>query len=364
MKQMRRIFSAALAVTVAACVLLSGCGKKEEDTVSYKQYDYDLSEYVKLGEYKGVSVKAYGYSVTDEVVQEQIKMALSNYAKLEEKTDAIANGDQVNIDFTGYMDGEVFEGGSATGHSLTIGTGSFIAGFEEGLIGAKKGETVVLDIAFPDPYTLNPDLSGKPVRFDVKINAVYKQILPEYTDTFVQEYYGYATVAEFEVALRDSIQEQLDSNAWYYTLDQVWTHILETTEILSYPEKEYNEVYNSYLEPYTTAAKNANMTLSQFLELSEGTTEAELYAEVEEIAKSVVKEELIGNYILRQEKLVLEGAAYEEEAQKFATERGFDSVKELLEYNEATDDDLRQTLEFQRLFDFLVDNAVVESDNQ
>lgn len=363
MKRMKRITGAALAVILTGCVLLTGCNKTDEP-VSTKRYDYDLNEYVKIGEYKGVEVLPYEYSVTDEVVQEQIGLALSNYAKYEEKTGAVENGDQVNIDFTGYMDGEAFEGGSATSQALTVGSGRFIPGFEEGLIGAKKGDTVVLDIAFPDPYSLNPDFAGKPVRFEVKINAVYNQILPEYTDTFVQEYYGYPTVAEFETALRDSIQQQYDSNAWYYVLDQVWTKILDTTEILSYPEKEYNEIYNNYLNPYTTAASNANMTMEQFLQLSDGSTEAELYAEIEEMTKTAVKEELIGNYIIRQENIALSDAEYAAEALEFAAGYGFASVQELLDYNEATDEDLRQTLEFQRLFDFLVENAVVKSAEQ
>lgn len=362
MKQMSKIFSAALAVVLAAGALLTGCSKKDEPA-SAKRYDYDLTQYVTLGQYKSVEVEPFPYEITEEVVQEQIQMALSNYAQVEKKIDAIEKGDQVNIDFTGYMDGEKFEGGSAASYPLSIGSGSFIPGFEEGLIGAKEGDTVTLDIAFPDPYTVNPDFAGKPVRFEVKINSVYKQILPEYTDAFVQEYYGYATTAEFETALRASIQEQYDSNKWYYILDQVWKQVLETTEVISYPEKEYNEIYNSYLEPYTTAAANANMTLDQFLELSEDMTESEFYAELDAMVKDAVKEELAGHHICRLENITLSDAEYNELSAAFAAERGFDTVEELLEYNGASEEDLRQTLAFQKLFEFLVDNAVVKSTN-
>ena len=246
---------------------------------------------------------------------------------------------------------------------MSIGSGSFIPGFEEGLIGAKEGDTVTLDIAFPDPYTVNPDFAGKPVRFEVKINSVYKQILPEYTDAFVQEYYGYATTAEFETALRASIQEQYDSNKWYYILDQVWKQVMETTEVISYPEKEYSEIYNNSLEPYTTAAANANMTLDQFLELSEDMTESEFYAELDAMVKDAVKEELAGHHICRLENITLSDAEYNELSAAFAAERGFDTVEELLEYNGASEEDLRQTLAFQKLFEFLVDNAVVKSTN-
>lgn len=362
MKKVSRIFSAVLAVTLAAATLMTGC-KKNEETPSAKRYDYDLTQYITLGQYKGVEVEPFAYEITEEVVQQQIQLALTNYAQVEKKTGAVESGDQVNIDFTGYMDGKAFEGGSATAYTLSVGSGSFIPGFEEGLIGAKEGDTVTLDIAFPTPYSVNPDLAGKPVRFEVKINSVYGQTLPEYTDTFVKEYYGYATTAEFEAALRASIQEQYDSNKWYYILDQVWKQVMETTEVISYPEKEYNEIYNTYLEPYTTAAANANMTLAQFLELSEDMTESEFYAELEAMVKDAVKEELAGHQICRLENITLSDAEYEELAAAFAAERGFDTVEALLEYNQASAEDLRQTLAFQKLFDFLVDNAVVKTAN-
>ena len=99
---------------------------------------------------------------------------------------AVETGDTVNIDYTGYIDGEVFDGGSATGAPLTIGSKRFIEGFEDGLIGAEIGESVTLNLNFPDPYDPNPDLSGVPVVFEVKVNSIGKQIVPELTEDFVK----------------------------------------------------------------------------------------------------------------------------------------------------------------------------------
>ncbi|MDE7257698.1 MAG: FKBP-type peptidyl-prolyl cis-trans isomerase, partial [Lachnospiraceae bacterium] len=112
---------------------------------------------------------------------------LPNYTTTEEVTGrAVENGDTANIDFVGYIDGEAFDGGTGTGYDLTIGAHQFIDGFEDGLIGVNIGETVSLNLKFPDPYERNPDLAGVPVIFEVTVNSISKQVTPELNDEFVQ----------------------------------------------------------------------------------------------------------------------------------------------------------------------------------
>ena len=129
-----------------ALLVLASCGS----SMSYE--DYDLNEYLKVGEYKGLTVAPYSISVTDDEVQEQIQSNLKAAAKDTklDKNTAIADGDTVNIDYTGKVDGKKFDGGTAEKQDLTIGSGSFIDGFESGLIGHKKGETVTLNLTFPE----------------------------------------------------------------------------------------------------------------------------------------------------------------------------------------------------------------------
>ena len=364
MKRVVKVICLMLSIVITAGALLCGCEKQNDAANEGSYAKYDLSEYIQIGQYKGVEIAPFPYELTEEVIQQQIAMAVTNYAKQEEKQGAVENGDQVVIDFTGYIDGELFDGGSAKDYPLSVGSGSFIPGFEEGLLGAKAGDTVTLDIAFPDPYTVNPALAGKPVRFEVKINKVLTYTMPEYNDEFVKTYYGYDTVAAFETALRASVQEQYDANERYYAMSEVWTKVMEGTQVLQYPEAEYQEVYDANLAPYTTAASNASMTLSTYLELSAGITESELYAQLEEVAKGTVKEEMIFWYIVEQENVTLSDDEYKKNAEEMVAARGLESAEELMELYGATEDTLRESMLFDKMMSILVDSCVIKNTAQ
>ena len=146
------------AVVLAGVMMLSltGCGSNEKA----KKY----SKYVELGDYKGIEYTMDVAEVTDDQVNQQIDSFLDGLAETEEVTDrAVEDGDTVNIDFTGTKDGEEFEGGSSEGYDLVIGSGSFIDGFEDGLIGHEIGDEVSLDLTFPEEYPQNEDLAGQDV---------------------------------------------------------------------------------------------------------------------------------------------------------------------------------------------------------
>ena len=134
--------------------------------------DYKALDYVKLGDYKGLEVTLASTDVTDEEVEQQVETNLNNNDKSEElKEGTVENGDVANIDYEGKLNGKAFDGGTAEGYDLTIGSGSFIDGFEDGLIGKKIGDTVDLNLTFPEDYS-STDLAGKEVVFTVKINSV------------------------------------------------------------------------------------------------------------------------------------------------------------------------------------------------
>lgn len=166
--------------------LAAACGGKKEveDNEAPKEVETEVAEYkskvVKLGNYKGVKAEAVSTEVTEEELQAEIDALLAFYpaTKPVEGKTVIEDGDTVNIDFVGRLDGEAFEGGSSQnqGYDLTIGSGSFIAGFEEGLIGKEIGNTYDLPLTFPDPYKPNPDLSGKDVVFEVTVHEIIEYV--------------------------------------------------------------------------------------------------------------------------------------------------------------------------------------------
>ena len=165
---------------------------------------------VKLGEYKGLEAEKVEAEVTDAEVDEQIEAMLEQYADLVVKEEGeVAEGDIVNLDFEGFLNDEPFEGGKAEGHELEIGSGQFIPGFEEQLVGLKSGDEKDLDITFPEEYHAE-ELAGKPVVFKVKINEIKQKETPEFNDTFVkEELEGFdADTAE---GVKESIKKDLEA---------------------------------------------------------------------------------------------------------------------------------------------------------
>lgn len=187
-------------------------------------------DYVTLCDYKNIEVPESEVTYTDQEFQDVIKQNLEAHQVLSEEG-TIKDGDKVNIDYVGTMDGVEFEGGSSggNGYDLTIGSGTFIEGFESQLIGHKPGEDVTLDVTFPDDYQ-NADLAGKPAQFAVSIHGIY--VDPSYDDDFVCAYYPElgSTVAEYEQSLKDEYREgQLH--------DYVDNYIKDNSTVNKFPNK-------------------------------------------------------------------------------------------------------------------------------
>ena len=173
--------------------------------------DLNAEDYVTLGEYKGVEVTLDEPEVTDEYLDGYIEYVQQNNAVSTPVTDrAVEMGDVVNIDYVGKIDGVAFDGGSAQGSDLTIGSGQFIDGFEDGCIGMKVGETKDVEATFPDPYKNNPDLAGKVAVFTVTVNSISVEEIPELTDEYVQSLSleGCTNVEEYRAYVYDVLLEQ------------------------------------------------------------------------------------------------------------------------------------------------------------
>lgn len=168
--------------------VMTGCG----DKVPYS--DYDLTEYVTVGEYKGLEYEMTSVSVSDDEVDTEIQSRLESKATTEEvKSGTVEEGDQIVIGYEGRIDGETFDGGSSDEYEMTVGQANFIDGFEDGLIGKNVGDTVTLDLEFPEDYH-EESLAGKPVVFEVNIKTKKVQNVPEYNLEFVEENSDYDVV--------------------------------------------------------------------------------------------------------------------------------------------------------------------------
>ena len=199
------------AVLLVALVMLAGCGGYDNTSMDITKIDVD--SYIEtLGEYKGLTIETEPkMTITDNTVDDYINYVLSasGQTSTTEVDRAAKEGDIVNIDYEGIKDGVAFEGGTDTGYDLTLGSGQFIPGFEDGLIGYKKGDEVALNLTFPEDY--REELAGAEVVFNVKINSVKEVTAATLTPEFIQGL-GISGVTD-EESFRSYIKENLETNA-------------------------------------------------------------------------------------------------------------------------------------------------------
>lgn len=299
------------------------CGEKtaEDDfknLLTYK-YNYDLSEYIDLAEYKGLTAEGYRYEVTDEMVEQQILATRSYYSRLTDVTDRGAEmGDTVYIDYVGTIDGEEFEGGSEEDCELVLGTGTFFDAFEEAIVGAYAETDLSVDLTFPDPYPAAPDYSGMDVHFDIHVHEVCEQELPEYNEDFVRGYLGYDSIEDFEAGLRELLAERYEGLYYQYVIAQVWEAVCDNTTVIKYPEEETQSMYDDMVTSEQLYAQAQGINFTDYVSVNYQMTEDEFYAYIQETVESRIKEEMICYAIARAENITLTSEEYTERATEYA----------------------------------------------
>lgn len=356
---MRRVSKCAVALTLCAAMIFSGgCGKNKKEEGSDKKVTSGEAS-ITLGEYNPVTLKK---ADVDEYVQGQIDQTLAEYTEYKKvKKGKVKDGDIVNIYYVGRMNGKKFQGGSCTpedmpeGYNLEIGSNSFIDGFEEGLIGAKVGDTVKVNTAFPDEYPNNPDFEGKKAVFTVTINYIQGEaIVPEVTDKFVKTYLtSYKSAEDYKNTLREHAIKEL-----------AWSKVYEETKIEEYPEAEVEEMYNQLYTSITYYLEQNSYTLDDYLE-SQQTTEDAFKEQLKSTAKEDVGRILICKNIAEAEGLSVTDEEYDKELEEFITSYNVEdeaALNELFQNYYGTDaksiivDDML----FQKVKDFLAENAKEE----
>ena len=311
----------------------------------------DVEKCVTLGDYKGVTVEKTIQSVTDEDVQNEIDNALANYPV--EVDQAAKEGDTVNIDYVGKIDGEEFDGGSDQGADLKLGSGKFIDGFEDGLIGARKGETRTLNLTFPEDYT--QDLAGKAVEFTVTVNAV-KEPLSEPTDQWVADNIeGYDNIADYKAGIRSEQEESNEQTAENQLRYAAWTQVIDNCTINEYPETLVEVGKKLYEQQVETYAKYAGMELDAYIE-SSGLTQEEYQSNMEEYGKNVAAQALVCQAICDKEGFAIGDDDYQKALQDMLTEYGCTEDELIQTYGQ---DNVEQSIMLNRVSNLILENANV-----
>jgi trigger factor len=272
---------------------------------------------LKLGKYKGLKIVKEEKQVADEDVEAEIKALQDSKARLIalEADTVAANDDQVIIDFVGKMDGEEFEGGTGANYPLALGSGSFVPGFEEQLIGAKQGEKVLVKLTMPQEYH-SEELAGKEVEFEVEIKEIKRKELPALDDDFAKEVGDYETLT----ALKDFIRERLEDRARQEAADKLRHDVLEAVR-----EKAEVDIPGIMIENETKAMlrqmenrfSQQGLKFEDYLSYS-GKSLDDIMAEMRPGAEKNVKTELLLDTVSKVENISVEEAELEEEIAQLA----------------------------------------------
>ena len=324
MKHMKRILAGCLACFMMF-LLLAGCAEQKNLLKPFAKKERAASYYVALGEYLGVEAKLIkAEEVTDEILRMNILKTRYEYAEFTKVDRAAQEGDKVIASYQGYMDDELFQGGSASSEEIILGLGEYVPGFEAGIVGMTAGETKKVDVRFPDDYW-SEDFAGKAAYFEITVKEVYSAALPEYNDAFVSEKLSYDNVGAFEEALAENLKKQFEEEAETKQLQAIWASVRENCTINSYPEDQVEAYVEEYVNYYTYLAQYSGSELDAYLQANYGITEEEFQKTVLKWAQSEIGDSLIVDAIVEAEKMELSDEEYEEEKQKLMQSMGYSS---------------------------------------
>lgn len=360
----KKICIAVLAVCVAMTV--TACGNGAADTVTSKKEAEtktasetrlvsveNLEDYLTLGEYKGLELSNEVGLITDDDVEAQIAENLAGAAK--EVSDGIREGDIATINYVGTKDGETFDGAIANNYDLTVGEGHMMEGFEDGLIGMKKGETKELNLVYPKDYG-DPDLAGQEVVFQVTVQKVRRG--GELSDEWIKENTDCSTADEYRDSVRAQLEQEARDNALELMKNNAWEIVSNSSEVIEYPEKDMKNAIDEYRKQIERYAQQADMEFDEFI-ASQEISQEEFEEQCDTYAKIKLKQNMIVQAIMDAEGLSLEDEESLKIQDELITSTDSGDLAGLIDkYGQSNVD---ETIGLLRVENFIVENAQVDN---
>lgn len=343
----------ALALTVLMAASLAGCSKELSN------------EYITVKQYEGLEVaQAESLEVTDDMVEKRIRSSLSASATSEEITDRAAqDGDTVNIDYKGSIDGVEFEGGSATGSELILGSGSFLGatdeykGFEEQIVGHNIGENFDITVQFPSEYQNDPEKANKIAVFNITLNGISVSNTPELTDEWVKANSEESkTVEEYKKEVKTQLENGNKQSIESTLQNEVMEALLEQIEVKKYPDGAVDEQVKSIEEYYTTMAEAYGMEFKDFSKQYMNLTEDEFNEQAKTAAETAVKRRLACELIAKKKNLEPSDKEYEKQMKEYADGSGYEDADAFKK--EVGEDVLKNTILQQSVAKYLAEKCV------
>lgn len=311
---------------------------------------------VKLGKYKGIQLKKVEYNVSDEDINHELgHMADRNSRLVTVEDRPVEDGDITVIDFEGFVDGVAFEGGKAENHELTIGSKTFIPGFEDQIIGMKIDEEKDINVKFPEEY-FSEELKGKDAIFKVKLHEIKKKELPELNDDFAKDTSEFDTLDELKASIKEKLEDENTNKAKYEMEDAAIKAVTDAAEV-EIPSGMIETEIDNMVKDMETRLSYQGIALAQYLQMI-GKTMEDFRKENEEQAKTSVKTRLTLEAIVKAENI----EASEEDVNKKVEEMAkmYGKTAEELKANEQFVTYVKDSLKNEAVVKFIIDNAKIK----
>lgn len=292
--------------------------------------EFNPADYVEIGDYEGLEIEVSEKAeVTDEDVEAEIAGQIEEKGLYEESDRKTAeDGDVVNIDYVGRIDGEEFDGGSDKGTKLTLGSGDFIEGFEEQIVGKEIGETFDVTVTFPDDYY--EELAGKEAVFEVTLNAIENpRALDDETASLLSDG-EYGTADEYRESVRKHLEEHAENDRLAEAREAVQEQLLNVCEIKGYPKEVVDYRVAEEIEYYKQYAEELGETYEQLLSDGFGMTEEELKDEMRMEVEDSLGREMIADLIAEKENVSVEEDDFRKYVEELAEQMWYPSAEELI----------------------------------
>ena len=317
--------------------------------------DVALKPPVKLGKYKGVEVEKIDRTVTDEDVDKAVEKERETNARNITVTDrAVKDGDMTVIDFEGFVDGVAFEGGKGENYPLTIGSGAFIPGFEEQLVGAEIDKETEVNVTFPEDYQAT-ELAGKAAVFKCTVKEIKEKELPELDDEFASEVSEFDTLKEYKDNLRKNLEEAKETEALHEKEDKVIEAIIKDSD-MDIPEAMITTQQEQMINEFAQRMQMQGLTMEQYYQFT-GASHDRLFEQVRPQAEQRIKSRLVLEAVAKAENIEATEEDLEEEYKSMADAYGFevDKVKEMLP--ERSVKEIKEDIAVRKAVKFVVDSA-------
>ncbi len=315
-----------------------------------------LKPEIKLGKYKGVKIDKIETEVTDEEVDAAIEKERENSARSISVDRPVKEKDETMIDFEGFVDGVAFEGGKGENYPLTIGSGAFIPGFEDQLIGAKKGEEVEVKVTFPEDYHAE-ELKGKEAVFKCTVKEIKEKELPELDDEFASEVSEYETFAEYKEATKKNLADKKAEDAKDKKESAVIEAIVNASEI-EIPGPMLETEKRQIVQDFAQRLQMQGLSMQQYAQFT-GLTAEKMLEQVTPQAEQRIKSRLVIENIVKAEKIEVTEEEYEKELERLSEsyQMEIDKVKEMIADNDKAVEQIKLDLAMQKAVEFVVSNA-------